>query len=669
MLDAVDRMRSLGKRSEDGGAPSSIFGSASSLAQSIETDERYRISIYPIVSTELPEVTMGLASCLAYLLEQYADTRVYRCFATISPDDESNEITSDDYQFTHADWELDGLADNVTLYGTLDTSDDSLNLRLTLDMSLLNADDVSELRYQFHDLTTAVSALPDIAAEIVKELTGQPSDQAIINYTALAKNHEELSPVLESLFNWNLDVYLFLWDVPWDDDDIRAQFLELAAYCHAQPSEFAYWCLGMMARQVMQAGIQDIGDIILPLLNEALDDESPSLPGRAAIALGFSGLEYHNRAISMLQPHLSPAVQAGIQTCMIEIFLAAGHFSEALDTSQAALENGNFHPALAWQYAQLLISAETNNWEIEEVLLIDPEDHAESDHIALEIASALKLYLGHNPHNLAALQLALFYMIDGLDDELWLYFERLVQSDMAGDFVVEVVDRLIDLDDYGPAYEILERHLDSNAYAYVLLGQLALATDDSTSALELVANCRSALSQVDDDLEIELQRLELAARLPEFAAVFAEVKVVLNAKRPVPNDHFEMLEAAVEIAPKMVDLYVILSRAYLSANDSDNALAVLQEAEVNAGVHPQIELALSQVLWSRNQKQDAISKLNEALRVFPSDVNLLAQMANYLIVNDQLNDARAYIARAETIAPSHRAIWQLRRLVAQRVAQ
>ena len=44
-------------------------------------------------------------------------------------------------------------------------------------------------------------------------------------------------------------------------------------------------------------------------------------------------------------------------------------------------------------------------------------------------------------------------------------------------------------------------------------------------------------------------------------------------------------------------------------------------------------------------------------------------MANYLITNNQFDDARQYIARAEAIAPSHRALSQLRRLVAQKMAE
>ena len=76
-----------------------------------------------------------------------------------------------------------------------------------------------------------------------------------------------------------------------------------------------------------------------------------------------------------------------------------------------------------------------------------------------------------------------------------------------------------------------------------------------------------------------------------------------------------------------------------------------------------------QILWERNEREEAVSKLNAALERFPRDVYLLAQMANCLIENNQFDDARQYITRAETIAPSHRAIWQVRQLVARKMAE
>ena len=95
---------------------------------------------------------------------------------------------------------------------------------------------------------------------------------------------------------------------------------------------------------------------------------------------------------------------------------------------------------------------------------------------------------------------------------------------------------------------------------------------------------------------------------------------------------------------------------------------MLREAAGPAGPDPQIDLGIARILWSQNQRDEAISMLNAARERFPNDVYLLMQLAACLIENDQFEDARQYIALAEMIAPSHRAISQVRQLIAQKLA-
>ena len=671
MLNAANRMKLVGKQEDhDSGTPASIFGSAAGLAQSIQTDEQFRISVYPVVCNDLPEIAMGLASCLCYLLEQYQDMRVYRCFARIAVDDSGVEVTRDDFQFAVSDWELEGLSDNVRIWGTLERSANGFMLQLSLDLSLLELDSDSDtLEYRFESLTDAVSALPNVASDINGKLGGGSREQAIISYTPLAPTADEVVGILELVFDWNLDVYLTMWAVDWQEPDIREQLNEVAELCRKYQNEFAFWCLGMIARQVMQPGLESIGDIVAELVEQSFTVTGDSAPGAAAAALGFSSLGYVQRAVEFLDPHLNSDADAGIWNSMIDIHLEAGKIDEAIDTNQRALEYGLEHAALYWRYAQLLITAEANDWSVEDVLLIEPDEHDEEEHIQLEIANALKLYLAHRPDDLSALQLALTYMIDTEDEEVWIHFERLVQSDDSGLYTGDIIDRLLDIEDHDQAYDLLEEYLDANPFAYVFRAQLALADSDMQLAADTIEECRSRFSQMDEDLELELQHLELRVKLPSFEEDFAEIKVTLNANRLVPENRVELLEQAIEIAPKMIDLYLLLSRCYRSWKDNESAYEVLQEAERKAGAHPQIELGLAQILWMRNEQTEAVSKLNTALELFPSDVYLLIQLANYLIENGQFDDARAYIALAETIAPSHRAIWQVRRLVAQKMAQ
>ncbi len=667
MISAAERMRALGKRAQSGQA-SSIFGSAASLAQSIETEEQLRISFYPILCAAAPEAAMGIAACLGYLLEQYPKARVHRCFAKIDAADEDAEIKTSDYQFTVDDWELEGLADNVQLYGSLELDDGGARLCMTLDGDLFAAEAVDEFAYDCQSLAELVSRLPEIAASIMNRLDESSGRRVLIAYAPLPEEAPSLSSLLTSVFEWNLDVYLCFWGIDWTDDEITEQFAEAAEEARKSPDEFAGWRLGMMARQVMQAGLETHGDALVPLLADAFSLAPKFKPGLAAAALGLAELGYVDRAAAWLAQNLTADSPPSSWISMTGIQLAAGRLEDAIDTIQEALESGLEHPALYWEYAQLLIQAEAQELLVEELLLIDPDDYAVDLQISAEIAQALKGYINRASGDLGALQLALTYLIDIDDEEIWTYFERLVTEDLSGDFAGDIIERLLDIDEREAAYAILERAADANVYAQIFLAQLALADGDHELAKATIAKCRGRFAKIDEELEVELQRLELSARLPNFDAEFAEIKLLLGGNRSVSERQVELLEAAIEIAPKMVDLYVALSRCYSSWQDAESALEVMQDAERQAGEHPQIDLRLAQLLWAQRQREEAISRLNQGLAVFPGDVSLLAQMANFLIANDQLEDAREYLLRAEAIAPSHRAIWQARHLVAQKLA-
>ncbi len=672
MLNAAANMKSIGEPTRDARSQSSIFGSAGGLAQSITAQARFRISVYPIICADMPDAAMGIASCLSYLLEQYRDIKVYRCFAKIDPADEGAEITEADYQFSISDWELEGLDDNIALSGKLEKTDGGFQLRLFMDLSLLDNQETAELVFDFGALYELINSLPRIASTILETLAGSPSHQLVISYPALTADFAETNALLEIVFGWNLDLYLYLWDMDWDEDEILAQFDDIIDTFRSRENGFAFWCLGMMAKQVMQIRLETIGNVIVPLLNQSLDANDQYPHGAAALAMGLSALGYADRAVQLLERYTwTDAADASTWNTLIDVYLGGGQMAEAIDANQRALEKGVEHPALYWRYAQMLMMSETHDWYIEDVLLIDPDEIDEEEQVPCEIINALKRLLALNSENLNALQLALTYMIEVNDEELWEYFARLVQNERAAPYVSNIIERLIDLEDLEPAYEMLQEQINKSPaepYPCLYLAQLALVDGDSELAKTSIASCRQCLVQPDDDLELELQHLELSAALPGFEQRFAEIKVMLNAKRHVSDRDVEFLEEALEIAPRIIDLYITLSRCYRVWRDLEAALEVLAEAEQAAGEHPRIVQGMVEILWHTNQNDQAIEKLNAALGSFPNDVHLLAQMANYLIDHEQLEDARPYIERAESIAPSHREVWRLRQRIALKLA-
>ena len=670
MFDAAEKMKSVGMRAADDHAPSSIFGSASHLADTIESGTVFRIAAYPILSATMPDVTMGIASCLCYLLEQQQEIKVYRCFARIEPDDENSEITTDDYQFNVDDWELDGLDDNVTLAGRLYEDAAGYKLELMLDSRML--DDATEIQrtYNAKCFSELLDRLPEIAADLIADLIGEPLQPMLLAYGDLGDETLDLSALLEEVFGWNLDLYLYHWGVAWPEEEIKAQFLATAELCQETESSFAFWCLGMMAQQVMQLGLEELGEVVAQLVEHTFVADIARANGAAAVAVGLSRLGYLDRATDLLESIVTVHPETSIWYCFVRMLSDAGHIVDAIDACQRALEGETEHSGLYWRYVELLILSEANELTVDTVLLIDPDKVDEDQQIAFEIIGALKRLLLKDPSNLNALSLLLTYSIDVSDDELWDYFREMALNDNEALFLADIIERLSEIEDLLPAYAILEEtKLSSRGpQGFINLARLAIVDEDYALAKTQLTQCRDSVDCVNDELELELQRLELTAAQPEFEQRFAEIKVLLNDRRPITESDVELLEEAIELAPSMVDLYIVLYRCYANWQDNESAFEVLNDARQQIGEHPRITLSRAQLQWNSQQRDRAIETLNSGIEEFPNDVALLAQMASFLIENGQLSDAKQYVERAESIAPSHRALWQLKRLIAQKVS-
>lgn len=669
MSNAAARMMSLGDPPANAQAASSIFGSAAGLASSIERGDRYRLAVYPIIGDAMPDVALGIASCLCYLIEQYHDIRVYRCFAKIELDDDSDEISSDDYQFSPDQWEMPGLDDNIVVQGLLSASDGGLELTLLLDKSLADGEGSVTLEFRAASLAELISELPAIAQELAEAIMERPPRQLILAYAPLSHD-SRLSDLLELVFGWNLDLYLHLWDVDWAEDDIQSQFRELNEICQSRGDEFAYWCLGMVAGQALQFGVEDIGEAILPSLEVAISGESSQILGAASIAAGLARVGHRDRALRLLESILQNQTDASVWNAAIDLYLDAGQQLGAIDACQTALENGVENPALYWRYVELLRIAEANELSVPDVLLIDPDEVEDDEEIAWEAIGALDQILRLDPSDAEALLHVISQLVELEDELVWEYFERLIKLDPVAPYVSEVIEQFVEMDDLGPLHEILKAAVsdDNRPYLYASLAQVALLEQNYTLAESYLAEARQSILASNDELELELQRLELMSAWPDFEARFAEVKLLLNAGRPVSESEAELLESAIETAPKLVDTYITLARVYASWRDYEGASEILQEGREGAGEHPRIILGLAQVLWNTGRRDDAVQELNEGMASYPNDIALLTQMASYLIENGQMDDARQFMERAESIAPSNRAVTQMRGLIARKLA-
>lgn len=674
MLKIAEKFKSLDKMPQMNSAGSSIFG-ASNLSQNLSQKQSINLSMYPIIDTQNPDIAMGIASCLCYLIEQNEPLKVYRVFAKFDDDETSNdEITSNDYQFRADDWEFEGLDDNLVVQGSIKHIDGLLELTLVVDTGLLLHDIPNKtLKYELENYSQLVSQLPMIANDILKDIITNQSPELIITYAKLNIPEGVLRDILSNVFYWNLDLYLYFWEIEWDEDNIISQFNEMIDISTTSQNEFAMWCTAMLAKQVMTVSLATIGEVIIPTLDRSLPNLNSSTIS-VVISQGLVKLGYLSQAIDILEQLVKiDKSDSKVWVTLIEIYIKANSFSSALDYSQQALENITDDIQLYWYYIQLLITAETQDLSIESVLFIDPDEIPEVDHLKHEIVQSLLRILEIKEDTYFAIKLLLEYLIHLQDEETLHYLKLFINHVLSTpDEIRMIIDKLYDYKNLSDVLFIFEEYKDNHSYdswAYIYLAHISLISHELDTVPSYLESATKQNSSDNPDITLEIQRLHLDTELDDFAQEYSDIIIMLDANRAIGDDAVDLLESAIELAPLLADIHVTLARCYLSWKDNESALEVLAEATTILGTHPRIEQIQAQIFWGTGQKTEALDKLNKILKMYPNDIETLTQLAQFLIENNQLEDSKVFIERVETLAPSHPKVWQLRKLIANKINQ
>jgi len=666
MIDIAEKFKSIGQETVKSSSRSSSLMGDTNLISQVDVKQN-RIGFYPILSEQYPEIAMGIASCLAYLIEQYGDLRVYRIFAQIDANDEDTELSSNDYQFSMNDWEFTGLDDNIILAGSLKQDKSSIELQIHLDFSMVEELEDTNLTFRYKNLVDLVSNLPNIASKIAEKVNNTSPFELIITYPECDATGGDLKDILEDVFFWNLDLYLFLWNVEWSDEEILEQFNEMVNRCVKLESVFASWCTAMMAKQVMQVGLDVIGDVLVPELDGLTTLNSITDIPSATLSMSLANLGYGAKAINLVeQVSVTPDTDVTFWLAKIGVYLKSNNLAKAIDTNQLAIEFGNENIQLYWLYHQLLSTAEHNDLFVEALLFVDPDQVDEEDEITYEIIETLLRATKLEPDNPVILHRLVIHLIEVEHKELWSYFENLLDSSIDSYQVRDIIERFYDLYNIEPAFGILQSQIEIHPdlpEPLIYMAQLYLL-DNQLDIAKQYLDKANKMEDLTSDIETEIQRLSLSVQLDNFESKYADILVLLNAGGNIKEDSIEMLESAIEIAPKFADIYVTLARCYLGWNDVDTAQEVLKDAKTSMGIHPRIAELEAQILLRTGNSSEALDILNQALIQHANDIPILTMIAQILIQNKQIKDSKPYIERAEIIAPSHPAIWKLRRLIA-----
>lgn len=647
-----------------------IFGSAGSMGRNLEQRAPVRIGFWPIISDD-PRLSMGIASALALLLERWAGIIVYRLFARLEGDSQSYEWTLSQSQFDVDDWQLDGLDENVAIWGALTTTPSGVLLKLNIENDLADVDvsesEVIEREYQADNLGGLITMLPKIAVDVAQEVKVDSLVSAM-SFEQTGEGH--IRPLLSDLFDWDLQLLLALWGKSWAEATIGDQHRRMVEAAKSAGRDWCAWAAASATAYAMQPGFGPVAEALIPLSLEMMETLeynavaatviAPALFNHGAVQEAFDTLDYALES----NPRSASAWSA-----LAALYRRSGRFADAVEAIQAAIKQDVADAATYIRYADLLYRLDQEDWSIEEVLLCDPAK-AGRNPLKWEIVEALEHALRLDPDRPQILQLQLLRLIQ-LDtaERLWERFRQLVLLDKETTLLRSVVDALYEVRDVRPGIAILEdqcKKAPDRVDLLINLASLYLFAEDEDKALTVLQEAEDLTD--DAGYLADIGRLMLSAEDPDFEMNIAELADVVGAGNALEVSDVDYLEEIAERVPTLTEAYIILAKAYLIWGEESTALEVLLDGQKHLPDDPELIEQLARILWDTGEQALALDYLDKGVQSNPDAVALLALSGQYLFEDGQTEAARALLSRAESLAPRHPVLEEVKQKIARLMA-
>ncbi len=650
--------------------PAAIFGTAGSIGQALNARALpVRIGLWPIQSQSEPQVAMGLLVVLGYLLERYRMIRVYPLLARVDGAPETYNWQIELSQFEVEDWQLDDLDDNVGLWGKLTRVDEAIKFEVTVENDLettTKEDETYSFSYEADNLTSLLGLLPQIAADIAASLDADDLDILSPAPVFNDMSENDLNGALEQVFQLELQLYLSLWGKEWPEAEVIKQIDGLLT--DTLPlNEFGAW----LAAQVVARLIVYIDLDFVPIVRQILSVSTNSSTAVVILSRAlFDKPHTVAQAIELLRNAIAnQRGDANIYLALSEMYRSTGRVTEMVDAFQDAIDSGYSDIPLLQQYASVMTALNYNNHEIDTFVMVDPDEYVE-DTLLWEAIETYEAILEQAPDSVEAQsrQLQQLLEVEQGGERLWSAFRRLVQVDTTGEQVRAIVDGLYVVEDLTPAIHILQAAADEAADNVDRQLNLAAAyiMDEQTDAAKTILNSARTLTDKADVLE-DIEHLELMADDPEFEMHLGEITDILDAGNSIDSDEVEFLENILEKVPTFAEAYLLLAQAYSHWDEQSTAIETLLDGHRLLPDNPDIIVQLSEQLWETGEEELALKYLGVGLSKNPNYVSLLALTGLYLFEDGQAENARAYLQRAESLAPRHPMLARVRQQIAQSV--
>jgi tetratricopeptide (TPR) repeat protein len=625
-----------------------------------------RIGLWPIISASESEIGigMGIGVVLAALLEQWPSVSVYRLMTQVSDMSSDFQWKIEDTQFSVDDWELDGLDENVAIWGSFALEDDLVNLTLTVEDDSREDDSMLELKHESATLVEMLNHLPILASKIMNWFNEK---SAVLQnpYTVISATDEALTKnFLEDIFLWELDYFLELWGQGSNSDQVLKSQENLIELSNELNCDFSAWITsGSIARFVL-FDETNWSKWLLPTVKEtaSLFNEYPV--AAVILAATIFRLNDHLQAFDILETSLLLHPEyTGTWAALGALYEKSGEDLSAIDVYQRAIELDAATAEIFSRYALLMDSLADHQVElreganrvsaagrpfVERYIFTDSTADASS---LRESCAAYRYVVELDASNLEALSHLVIGLLFFDDDEAWSFCTQLVSRDKDGTVITSVIEQLMD-DDLPRMIDILQTAalnapLELNVHMNLARAYLAARQNErAKSALNTLV-----VKDVSPTIQASIARLRLAADEPDFEIKIGEINDSLDAKSQVPSEEIEFLEACIEKEPLFSEGYRLLAQSYLSWNEPDDALEVLLDGQKIAPFDSDLIALLANVLWDADEPELALACLDQGLNINSQNATLLSLMGRFLFDNGEDDTAKEYLRRAEVADP------------------
>lgn len=477
----------------------------------------------------------------------------------------------------------------------------------------------------------------------------------------------KLSHLLEAIFRWQMQLLLVLYGKGWAEGDIRQQFDSLVGMGVGLGDDFGAWATSQAVAHGLRDGYAPVPDSLVTMLDGYVEKFAPYtlypsiVVGRALFHAGHANVAYDIfESETERNPH-----NPSIWLAKADIYWRAGRISQLVATYQEAIARGMANASLYQQYASVLEMLQED--KLPTYALIDPDDY-DADYLAWEAIEAYDEALQRDPDNLTCLQNQTLLLLDVYPaDEARLYdvFGRLLKADKTGEHIRAVVELCDVLEDIDPIFDPLQAMAEAHPTRpdlRISLAILAMHLDDPDTAAAYLDEAEALTD--DESILADIDRLMLAVDDPEFEEHMGTIYAQVSGGNRISANDIHFLEDALEKAPLLADGYLYLAQAYRIWGKPDLALKTIKEGYAQLPAHPEIAELLARYEWEWGDKQEAQQYLTAGLSVNPMFVPLIARMGQFLFQLGQKEAAKAWLARAEQIAPKDPILVEVRKFIA-----